>query len=182
MSKKLEVKPSKIHGTGLFLKESFVKGAFIARIPGKLSTVKRQLLNTPEEALMHPNWVGISMSYWIDPDIPFKYLNHSCDPTCGIKEKTNLYALRNLKAGDEVTIDYSTIEGNPYWQIKCSCGLKNCRRIIRSIAYLPKSNFKKYYPFIPTVFRNFYIKYKNLSLEKNPWLKNKSIKKNGKKN
>ncbi len=173
--KKINTHSSKIHGTGIFLEEQALKGSLIAHIRGNLSTVRKQLLHTPEEALMHPDWVGVSMSYWIDPAIPFKYLNHSCDPTCGIRGKISLHALKNLKTGDEVTTDYSTLEGNPHWQMKCSCGAKNCRGTVRSVAYLPKSLFKKYYPFLPTAFRKFYIKYKRLNIKDNPWLKNLKI-------
>ena len=169
--KKIGAHKSKIHGMGLFLEENASSGSVIASIIGNISTVKKQLLQTPEEALMNPDWVGISMSYWIDPAIPFKYLNHSCNPSCGVMGKRKLYALRNLEAGEEITVDYSTIEANPYWQMRCSCGSKNCRGIIRSVAYLPKPIFKKYYPFLPTVFRNFYIKHKHLSAKENPWLK-----------
>ena len=169
--KKIAVKKSKIHGTGLFLEQDVSKSDFIANIIGVLTTVKKQLLRTPTEALMHPDWVGVSMSSWIDPARPFKYLNHSCNPSCGLKGKRRLYALRDLKAGDEITLDYSTVEANPHWKMKCSCGANNCRGTVRSVAYLPKSIFKKYYPFFPTAFRKFYIKYKHLSIKGNPWIK-----------
>lgn len=165
---RVEVRKSKIHGKGLFVKNRLSKGDFVAYIKGNISTVKKQLLYTKEEALMNSDWVGISMTYWIDPDLPFKYLNHSCDPSCGIKGKRSLYALRDLNIGDEITIDYSTIEGNPYWKMDCNCGSSKCRRIIKSISDLPEELFKKYYPFIPTALRNFYmkIKYKNVFYKK----------------
>ncbi|MEK7552245.1 MAG: SET domain-containing protein-lysine N-methyltransferase [Patescibacteria group bacterium] len=169
--KKIVVKKSKIHGTGLFLEEDVSRRDFISYIRGHLSTLKKQKIHTPEAALMYPNWIGVSMSYWIDPAMPFRYLNHSCDPSCGVKGKRRLYALRDLKAGDEITVDYSTIEANPHWQIKCSCGSKKCRGIVRALKYLPLSNFKKYYPFFPTAFRKFYIRYKHLSIKGNPWIK-----------
>lgn len=157
---KIGAKESQIHGMGLFTERAVARGKFVAYIKGKISTVNRDLLSTPQEAQMHPDWVGISMSYWIDPAIPFKYINHSCDPSCGIRGRVELHALRDLKRGDEVTIDYSTVEVNPYWQMKCRCGAKNCRKIIRSLEFLPVKSFKKYYPFIPTVFKKFYLRIK----------------------
>jgi len=169
--KKIIAETSKIHGKGVFIDEPSTKGSLVAHIKGNILTVKKQLLHTPEEALMNPDWVGISMSYWIDPAVPFKFLNHSCDPTCGIKGKKCLISLKDLKVGDEITIDYSTVEGNPHWQMNCSCGSNNCRGIIKSVAYLPKPLFKKYYPLIPTAFRKFYIKYKKLDPYENPWIK-----------
>ncbi len=148
---------------GIFAKRDLTKGEFVAYIKGNTSTVKRQLLHTPEEALMNQDWVGFSMSCWIDPEIPFKYLNHSCEPSCGIKGKKGLYTLKALKAGDEIAIDYSIVEGNPHWKMDCTCGAKKCRKVIKSIAFLSVTTFKKYYPLIPTALRNFYIKYNHPS-------------------
>ena len=113
---KIIVGKSNIHGTGVFLNQDVSEGDFISHIKGKIHTVSRQLLNTEEESLMNPDWVGVSMSSWIDPLPPCKYLNHSCDPSCGIKGRVCLYALRDMKVGDEVTIDYSTVESNPNWK------------------------------------------------------------------
>ncbi|HLP43914.1 MAG TPA: SET domain-containing protein-lysine N-methyltransferase [Candidatus Nanoarchaeia archaeon] len=156
-------KKSQIHGMGLFMQRNVLKGKLVARIKGSISTVDKRMLSTKEEAQMHPDWVGISMRYWIDPLIPFKYINHSCDPSCGIRGRVELHALRNLEAGDEVTIDYSTVEVNPHWQMKCDCGSKKCRNVIKSIEFLPIASFKRYYPFIPTVFKKFYLRTKNIS-------------------
>jgi hypothetical protein len=164
--KKISGHKSKIHGTGLFLEENVKKGSVVADIRGAISTVSKHLRHTPEEALMNPDWIGVSMFSWVDPEIPFKYINHSCDPSCGIKGKRRIYALKNLSAGDEVTIDYSTIEANPYWQMNCSCGSNKCRGIIRSVSYLPKALFKTYYPFLPTAFKKFYIKKNNVFINK----------------
>jgi hypothetical protein len=123
-------------------------------------------LHTEEEARMNPDWVGISTSRWIDPSVPFKYLNHSCDPSGGIRGSVGLYALKKLRIGDEVTIDYSTVEANPYWSMNCRCGSKNCRGVVRSIVYLPTKNFKRYYPFIPTKLKQYYLKRKGKILSK----------------
>jgi len=172
--KKIIAKKSSIHGTGVFLEEPASRGSLLAYIKGNVTTVGKKLLHTPEEALMHPDWVGFSMSRWIDPVVPFKYLNHSCDPTCGVKGRVSLYSLKDLKVGEEITIDYSTTEGNPYWKMSCTCGSARCRGVVRSVAFLPKSIFKKYYPFLPFSFRKFYIRHQKLSVKQNPWIKNLS--------
>lgn len=154
--KKLVSRNSKIHGFGLFAAEKIKSGEFVAHIRGQVSTVKKDLLYTPQEAKMHPNWVGITMTHWVDPNIPFKYLNHSCDPSCGVKGKIRMYALKNMEIGDEITVDYSTIEANPFWHMRCSCGSSKCRREIKSVSFLPKDVFDGYIPFIPTAFKKFY--------------------------
>src|SRR3989344_5308661 len=76
-----------------------------------------------------------------------------------IKGEIKLFVPRNKKEGEEITIDYSIIEGDDMWKMKCNCGEKNCRKIIRSIQYLPTRTFKKYLPYIPTYFKKVYKTY-----------------------
>lgn len=156
--KKVYSQKSGIHGMGLFAGEDILKGQFISCIKGKLKTVDKDLLFTEKEAYLNPDWVGFSKRFWIDPFVPFKHLNHSCEPSCGLQRRFSIYARRNIKAGEEITIDYSTVEANPYWVLHCECGSKRCRRKIRSIAFLPVSLIKSYYPYIPSALYNFYLK------------------------
>ncbi len=62
--------------------------------------------------------------------------------------------------GDELTLDYSSIEGDSRWHLKskCKCGERNCRKIIGSVYSLPKKTFERYLPLIPTYFKKLYIK------------------------
>jgi hypothetical protein len=70
----------------------------------------------------------------IEPDAPFRYLNHSCDPNCELVQwedeesrevlRLCLHARREVRPGDELTIDYA-------WSadaaIPCKCGSPECR-------------------------------------------------------
>ena len=112
------------------------------------------------DSLANPDWIGIAANQWIDPEKPYKFLNHSCDPTAGIRGRITLVALKDMKQGDDITIDYSTIEGDPDWEMKCSCGSKRCRKVVRSVQFLPKEHFKSYLPYISTYFKNLYLKNK----------------------
>ena len=51
-----------------------------------------------------------------------------------------------IKKGDEINIDYSTVflKG---WEMKCTCGSKNCRKVIHTFDKLPltvQERLKKY--------------------------------------
>lgn len=153
MTSKIEIKKSGIHGKGIFTKKNIKKGEIVFIIKGKL--VKFEVHNKKESS-KGPNWVGISKNTWINPFEPAKNLNHSCNPSCGIKGKVQIIALRNLKAGEEITIDYSTTEMDTLWQMKCNCGSKNCRKIIKSVQFLPEKVYKKYIPFVHTYFMKLY--------------------------
>lgn len=58
------------------------------------------------------------------------FINHSCDPNCETDEIENrvwIIALRNIKAGEELTYDYMLYDGDEDDPAHCHCGSKNCR-------------------------------------------------------
>lgn len=144
---------SKINGMGIMAGEDIKKGETIRRIKGELKFLS---IKNKEDSLSYPNWIGIGKGVWIDPDYPHQYLNHSCEPNAGIKGKVTLVALKDIKEGEEITIDYSIIEGDDLWEMPCSCGAKDCRKTIKSIKYLPTRTFKKYMPYIPKYFQKLH--------------------------
>ena len=64
-------------------------------------------------------------------------MNHSCEPNCVIMGRTRIVALRRIEAGEEVTFDYSTNVGWDGFSMRCRCGTKGCRKVVRSYAFLP---------------------------------------------
>lgn len=73
----------------------------------------------------------------LDPAPPFRFLNHSCDPSCEFQmfieeceeggpdsKKLYLLAFRDIKPGDELTIDYCWPAEDA---IPCQCNSANCR-------------------------------------------------------
>ncbi len=57
-----------------------------------------------------------------------KYINHSCAPNCEIDIKNKrvfIFALKNIKAGDELTYDYDTEYFDAYIKPK-GCKCKKC--------------------------------------------------------
>lgn len=155
MVRDLYIANSKVHGLGVHTKRDYTKGETIFIIKGK--KVEWHVTNQ-KESLYGPDWIGLSKTSWIDPNEPAKYLNHSCDPNAGIKGKVTVVAIKNIKKGAEITIDYSTTEIDHLWFMPCDCGAKNCRKTIFSIQSLPKKIFKKYLPYIPKYFMSIYNK------------------------
>lgn len=157
--KKVKISKSAISGDGIFAHENIKTGEFIDYIKGPIKHV-----NTISEgvSLDNPDWVGFKKNYWIDPLPPFKYINHSCDPNCGIRGTKTVVAMKNIKEGEELTMDYAITECDTLWNFKiqtgsfCKCGSKKCRKVIRSIQFLPKNIFEKYLPYIPSSFQKLY--------------------------
>lgn len=153
---KIYVGKSNIHGKGIFAERNIKKGEIVCILKGKAVVFE---VKNKKDSECGPNWVGIGKDKWIDPAPPFLYINHSCNPTVGIKGKVLFVALRNIKKDEEIVYDYSMSEIDPLWKMRCSCGQKNCRKIIRSIQFLPSEIYKKYLPYISTHSKRAYIKY-----------------------
>lgn len=153
--KHIYIRTSIIEGKGVAAGEDIKKDDTIQHIKGEARFL---VIKSKEDSLSNPNWIGVGKNKWIDPNYPNQYLNHSCDPNSGINGRVTMMAIRNIKEGEEITVDYSTIEGDDLWEMKCTCGEKNCRKIIRSTRYIPVKQFKKYLPNVPNYFKNLYLK------------------------
>jgi SET domain-containing protein len=148
---------SKIDGLGVFAGEDIKTGEVIQPIRGKM---KFYAVKTKKDSQAYPDWIGVGKNQWIDPEKPFKFINHSCSPNAGVKGKVQMTAIKDIKEGEEITLDYSIIEGDPMWEMPCNCGAPNCRKIIRSIQFIPESQFNKYLPYIPKYFQSLYYNHK----------------------
>lgn len=59
------------------------------------------------------------------------YLSHGCEPNCRLDmQRFELIALRDLAAGELLTIDYAATEDVLHIQFACHCGADQCRRWI----------------------------------------------------
>jgi hypothetical protein len=57
------------------------------------------------------------------------FLNHSCEPNVGIQGQIVFVAMRDIAAGEELTLDYATIDHDSE-PMPCQCGAEFCRRLI----------------------------------------------------
>lgn len=60
-------------------------------------------------------------------DEPPDYINHACDPNAGLDGQIAIVAMRVIRPGEEVTIDYAMCDGSPYDEFDCACGSPRCR-------------------------------------------------------
>ena len=142
--KSLTVKKTKYRGRGIFANRNFKKGEKILDIKGKIITLE-QLKKLGKYALAHHLQLNENICIGPSKDLD-DLINHSCDPNAGIKirgKKAILISIRNIKRGEEITCDYSTITDDD-WKMRCKCGCENCRKTIKKFQTLPKKLQQKY--------------------------------------
>jgi SET domain-containing protein len=132
-NRKVEVRMSTLGGRGVFATESIEPGEIIAEFDGEIYP------------FTHPGWTEDLLNHTIqferyrfrDAKGLARFLNHSCDPNCGIKELFKLVVMRRIEPGEEVTFDYEMTEDSDWWRMPCQCGAPNCRKLIGAHRNMP---------------------------------------------
>jgi len=77
------------------------------------------------------------------------YLNHGCDPNVFLDFSClGVRALKDIRAGEEVTINYSATEYEMHDSFPCNCGSPACLRIIRGFKFLTREQRLKLKPYL----------------------------------
>lgn len=136
---------SRIHGRGLFAIDAFKKGEIVAVKAGEILTQKQlAAVSTKFHAEMQ-----IADDLFIAPITEDDYaksmmcLNHSCNPNLGMRGDIVFVAMRDIRAGEELTIDYAVMD-NASSSFLCICGSKECRKEITGKDWQKKEIQEKY--------------------------------------
>ncbi len=129
-------------GKGIFAKNLIKKNEVVLKFSG--STISSGQINDKQGKYREGRSVQIDANKYIGTERPGVFTNHSCNPNAGVKNDIILIAIRNIKRDEEIRFDYSTTMDEDQWTLKCKCGQKNCRKIIKDFKYLPKNTQKKY--------------------------------------
>ena len=128
LSNKTAVKPSPIHGQGLFAIAPIRKGETVCIKGGHIFT--REHL-TEMNARLGPAEIPITDDLFIGPVTEEErngsiiWSNHSCDPNCDIlltQRTIWIVAKRDIKEGEELSYNY----GFTAKQYRCQCSANNC--------------------------------------------------------
>ncbi|HEY3035495.1 MAG TPA: SET domain-containing protein-lysine N-methyltransferase [Streptosporangiaceae bacterium] len=63
-------------------------------------------------------------------------VNHSCQPNVGMGGNIVLVAMRDIAAGEELTIDYALFLGDPGFAMACRCATAACRGVVRGTDWM----------------------------------------------
>lgn len=138
----LKIKPSK-NGKGVFTEIKIPANSAILEFGGSFHDNKSP--PGPDVLQVGPN-IYLSPSGNIGDKV-----RHSCNPNCYLHivgGRAFLYSLYVIIANTEITFDYSTnsTDAKSDWQIQCTCGSFNCRKVISGFSYLTdeqKEDYKK---------------------------------------
>lgn len=127
----LAVRESRINGKGCFATIRFQRGKKIANYAGELisnAEANRRAGRRVLRICAIDNRWSLDGSRWGNGT---HYINHSCEPNSFMKilyGHIQFYALRDIRPGEEITIDYeSTLHSD---RKRCYCGAKTCRGTI----------------------------------------------------
>jgi len=132
-SPKTEVRESKIHGRGLFATTDIAKDEIVAVKGGHI--VDRKTLREKITPRLGQLEIQIDDDLFVAPvndqerELSMLYSNHSCDPNLGMHGEITFVAMRDIRAGEELTHDWATTDDDDY-SVECQCGAPNCRKIL----------------------------------------------------
>jgi SET domain-containing protein len=133
LSPNTEVRESKIHGRGLFAIADIAKNEIVATKGGHI--VDRKTLREKITPRLGPVEIQIDDDLFIAPvsdeerDLSMLYLNHSCDPNLGVRGEITFVAMRDIRAGEELTHDWAMTDDDDY-SVACNCGAPGCRKTL----------------------------------------------------
>ena len=131
-----KIKKSRIDKNGLYANQNIKKGTKIIEYKGKIISVKHSETNPKFDNEKAIYLFNITKKYDLDGDFKFntaRLINHSCEPNCevfGSGLKIWVYAMKNIKKGEELSYDYGFNYDEDYKAYPCKCGAKNCARYI----------------------------------------------------
>ena len=140
----LVVKSTKQYGKGVFAVREIKGGVVIYTLSGERMNPEEMArrVNSKKEYIDDPFQIG--KRTYLDLNELSRTFNHSCDPNAGIRKDSELFALRDIKKGEEITYDYSATIAPTRWHMKCKCGSKNCRKVLGDVLSIPRKQLKKY--------------------------------------
>lgn len=144
LSPKVEIRSSKLNGMGMFAKKGIKKGEVVFIKGGHILTRKQVFSSS-----VINSYLPIDDNYLIgatskEEEALIKlYINHSCNPNCGVRGEITFVAMIDIAKDTELAIDYCMVDNEDY-VIDCKCGNPDCRKKIRGFDWEQKKLQQKY--------------------------------------
>jgi predicted ester cyclase len=132
---RIEIRPSSIHGRGMFATALIQRGEVVTVWGGAFVLTDRDRVTKRALGALGYTLGTIGEGLYLvamlregEEDVT-NLINHSCDPNVWMHDEVTLAARRDIAAGEELTMDYAVIEGSEDWVglFECRCGSPLCR-------------------------------------------------------
>jgi len=131
LNPRVEVRPSRIQGQGLFAREMIDAGEVVAIMGGvPITTAQLDTIAATGESYSCAA-IDEDVHLLQDANDALQFGNHSCHPNLWMRDAVTIEARQVIQRGEEVTTDYALMTVDPQWRMQCQCGLPECRRVIR---------------------------------------------------
>lgn len=150
-SSKVTIKKSKIHGEGVFCVEQINAGEIVFVKNGHILTKEEKCSKSVIDCYwpLDDNYV-LGARKEDECDKVKLFINHSCEPNCGLVGLNVGVAMRTIEVGEEITFDYAMLDNEEY-SFTCSCNSSYCRKNITGFDWKRKDLQEKY--------KGFFVKY-----------------------
>jgi SET domain-containing protein len=140
----IEVRPSTIHGSGVFARQRIPTGTRVVEYTGQRISPEEGERRYPEHGQQrsHTFLFSLSSGRYIDAAVRgnlARFINHGCTPNCRAVEDDGrifIESVRRIAAGTELTYDYKLTlpadwtRASARRRYACDCGSKACRRTL----------------------------------------------------
>lgn len=135
-------------GRGVFAAVAIRRGSHVATLSGERLSYDACMERVRCGAERADDPLQIDNGMFIDLDDFSRLFNHSCDPNVGVRNVSDLYALRDIAAGEEIRYDYlSTVSATisiAEWTMHCDCRAPNCRKRIGNVLSISLDQIRVY--------------------------------------
>ena len=123
-----EVKPSRIHGAGVFARADIAAETHVIEYIGERVSKEESLRRRKKGNFFV---FIVTEEFDIDGAVdwnPARFINHSCEPNCEARQEDEriwIVALRDIRSGEELTFNYG-YDLQDYEEHPCHCGAPGC--------------------------------------------------------
>jgi len=127
----LDVRPSRIHGNGVFVRRAIAPRRKIGELTGELISIREARRRAKGMEVVTIVEFEDDKALDASSDRCLRFINHSCSPNTYMRRvghRVEFYSLRRIRVGEELTCDYG--ETHHEGRLPCRCGAPECRTSI----------------------------------------------------
>lgn len=145
------MKGNSIAGFGIYATREIKKGEILFKGEGRSQRIITKRFvdkNWNEDEKLHFRRYAYPVSeelfiLWDEDPSEWAPQNHSCDPNTAF-DGLNVMALKDIRNGEELTLDYAQFLDENMEPFQCRCGAANCRGLIMGVPENSLSNREQY--------------------------------------